>query len=85
MSSRDEEPALLGRQWNNVGRGEISEDLTIASEWADVPRGGIDGSGTVDFKIGADSDGNLQITKTGETGSGRGDSLWTPCEPGFPR
>ena len=85
MSSRNEEPTLLGREWNNVGRGEISEDLTIASEWADVPRGGAEGSGTVDFKIGANSEGNLQITKTGGTGSGRGDSLWLPCEPGFPQ
>ena len=50
MSSRDEGPALLGRHWNNVCRGEISEDLTIASEWADVPRGGIDGSGDGRFQ-----------------------------------
>ena len=85
MSSRDEEPDLLGREWNNVGRGEIGEDLTIASEWADVPRGGAEGGGTVDFKIGADSEGNLEITKTGGTGSGRGDTVWTPCEPGFPQ
>ena len=26
MSSRDQEPTLPGREWNNVGRGEISED-----------------------------------------------------------
>ena len=83
MSSRDGPPALLGREWNNVGRGEIQTDLTIPSDWFDVPRGGIDGGGTVDFKIGPDSAGNVQITKTSETGSGRGDTVWTRCEPGF--
>jgi hypothetical protein len=83
MSSRDQPPEVLGKDWNNVGRGEIQEDLSIVSEWADVPRGGVGGSGTVTFQIGADTDGNLQITKTGGTGSGRGDSLWTPCTLGF--
>ena len=83
MSERDEPPALLGRVWNNVGRGEIQEDLSIVSEWADVPRGQIDGSGTVTFQIGADAAGNLQITKTSESGTGRGDTLWTPCTLGF--
>ena len=83
MSDRAEPPEQLGRGWNNVGRGEIQDNLSIASEWADVPRGAIAGAGTVTFQIGADSDGNLQITKTGETGSGRGDTRWTPCVLGF--
>lgn len=83
MSSRDGPPATLGRDWNNVGRGEINNDLTIVSDWVDVPRGGINGSGTVNFKIGADPLGNIQITKTSETGAGRGDTLWTRCTPGF--
>jgi len=83
MSSRNDPPAGLGRNWNNVGRGEIKDDLTIASDWVDVPRGAIDGGGTVNFKIGADSAGNLQITKTSGTGSGRGDTVWTRCTPGF--
>lgn len=84
MSSRDEPPGSLGRVWNNVGRGEISDDLTIVSDWVDVPRGVIDGSGTVNFKIGPDAAGNLKITKTSETGAGRGDTVWTPCTLGFP-
>jgi hypothetical protein len=84
MSNRSDPPAALGRDWNNVGRGEIKSDLTIASDWVDVPRGGIDGYGTVNFKIGPDSAGNLQITKTSETGTGRGDTVWTRCTPGFP-
>lgn len=79
MSSRDGSSVALGRDWNNVGRGELAADLTIASEWSDVPRGVVDGYGTVNFKVGADASGNLQITKTSETGSGRGDSVWTPC------
>ena len=84
MSQRDEAPGSLGRFWNNVGRGEIRDDLTIAAEWADVPRGQTPGYGTVNFRIGADASGNIQITKTSETGSGRGDTRWTRCEPGFP-
>ena len=79
MSNRDQPPASLGRDWNNVGRGELGKDLTIVSDWADVPRGGILGSGTVTLKVGPDADGNLQITKRSETGTGRGDTLWTPC------
>ncbi len=77
-------PSALGRQWNNVGRGEIQSDLTIVSDWIDVPRGGSDGGGTVNLQIGADLSGNIQITKISETGSGRGDALWTRCTPGFP-
>jgi len=84
MSDRALPPEHLGRDWNNVGRGEIKKDLTIVSDWVDVPRGGIDGYGTVNFKIGPDSAGNLQITKTSETGTGRGDTVWTRCQPGFP-
>ncbi len=84
MSSRNDPPELLGRRWNSVGRGEIKDDLTIAADWVDVPRGKDAGHGTVVFKIGADSAGNLQITKTSETGTGRGDTVWTRCTPGFP-
>jgi len=84
MSNRQGLPVTLGRDWNNVGRGEIKSDLTIVSDWVDVPRGQIDGYGTINFKIGPDSAGNLQITKTSETGTGRGDTVWTRCTPGFP-
>ena len=48
MSSRTTH--RLGRNWNNVGRGEIKDDLTIVADWADVPRGAIDGYGTVDLQ-----------------------------------
>jgi hypothetical protein len=83
MSSRNDPPASLGRNWNNVGRGEINKDLTIVADWVDVPRGGVDGYGTVNFKVGADAAGNLQVTRTSETGTGRGDTVWTRCTPGF--
>ena len=83
MSDRSLPPERLGRDWNNVGRGEIKPDHTIVSDWVDVPRGGIDGYGTVTWKIGPDAGGNIQLTKISETGTGRGDSLWTRCEPGF--
>lgn len=82
MSSRDEAPETLGRDWNNVGRGEI-KDLTLVADWVDVPRGGIAGYGIVTFKIGADSAGNIQLTKTKDEGTGRGDTLWSRCQPGF--
>ena len=84
MSTRDGPPAALGRDWNNVGRGEI-KDLVIVAEWSDVPRGRVGGSGQVDFTIGADSAGNIQLTKTKDVGSGRGDTKWTRCQAGFPR
>lgn len=84
MASRDGAPVELGREWNNVGRGEI-KDLMLVADWVDVPRGGIDGYGTVTFKIGADSTGNIQLTKTSDVGTGRGDTLWTRCQPGFPQ
>jgi hypothetical protein len=83
MSQRDEPPGSLGRTWNNVGRGEIKDDLTIVAEWADVPRGMVDGDGTVTFKIGPDGAGNIQVTKISETGTGRGDTKWSRCQPGF--
>ena len=83
MSSRNDPPPALGRDWNNVGRGQL-KDLTITSDWVDVPRGGIAGYGTVNFTVGPDAAGNIQITKTSETGTGRGDTLWTRCTPGFP-
>lgn len=82
MSSRDGPPEGLGREWNNVGHGEI-KDLTLVADWVDVPRGGIDGYGIVTFKIGADSAGNIQLTKTKDEGTGRGDTMWTRCQPGF--
>jgi hypothetical protein len=81
MSSRDDTPTALGRDWNNVGRGEI-KDLTVAVDWADVPRGEIMGYGTLTLKIQADANGNTQIVKTAETGEGFGNSVWTPCSPG---
>ena len=82
MADRAADPSLLGREWNNVGRGEIKDDLTIAVEWADVPRGGILGGGTLTVKIEKDAKGNIQLRKVAETGSGFGNSLWTPCSPG---
>ena len=81
MSSRADPPIALGRDWNNVGHGEIT-DLAISVDWASVPRGQEVGSGTVTLSIGKDSSGNIQLTKTGETGSNFGVTRWTPCTPG---
>ena len=81
MSEREGSPSRLGLDWNNVGRGEI-DGLTINVEWADVPRGEILGGGTLTLTIEDDGTGNVRIVKTTETGSGFGNNVWTPCEPG---
>src|SRR4249920_228391 len=46
MSEASGPPDRLGRDWNNVATGTIKDDLTIPLTWADVPRGGVMGSGT---------------------------------------
>ena len=81
MSGRAERPSSLGRDWNNVGRGVIKA-LKIDVEWADVPRGGILGGGTLSLTIKDDGSGNVQIVKDSETGTGFGNTIWTPCAPG---
>jgi hypothetical protein len=81
MSGQAESPSGLGRDWNNVGRGVIKA-LKIDVEWADVPRGGILGDGTLSLTIKDDGSGNVQIVKDSETGSGFGNTIWTPCTPG---
>ena len=81
MSERAGGPALLGRGWNNVARGDIKA-LVIDVEWADVPRGGVLGNGTMQLKVEGDATGNVRIVKVSETGSGFGNNIWTPCSPG---
>jgi len=85
MSDRSGPVDGLGRAWNNVGRGVLKDDLSIDADWADVPRGGVGGYGTVVFQVIRDANGGMQIAKTKETGTGRGDSLWWPCKLGFIR
>lgn len=81
MSGRAGIPSDLGRDWNNVGRGVIKA-LKVDVEWADVPRGGILGNGTLSLKIEDDGTGNVHIVKVDETGTGFGNNIWTPCTPG---
>ncbi len=81
MSERAGTPARVGREWNNVARGEI-KSLAIEVEWADVPRGEILGNGTLSLKIEDDGSGTVRIVKVSETGTGFGNTLWTPCTPG---
>ena len=81
MSGRDGPPEELGRGWNNVARGEI-DGLKISVEYADVPRGGNLGSGTLTLTIQADETGNIQMVKDTESPAGFGSSVWTPCTPG---
>jgi subtilisin family serine protease len=81
MSGRAGSPADLGRDWNNVGRGVIKA-LKVDVEWADGPRGGILGNGTLSLKIEDDGTGNVRVVKVDETGTGFGNSIWTYCTPG---
>ena len=81
MSDRAGSPSDLGRGWNNVGRGVIKA-LKVDVEWADVPRGGILGNGTLSLKIEDDGTGNVRIVKVDETGTGFGNNIWTYCTPG---
>jgi hypothetical protein len=80
MSERDGPPLRLGRDWNNVARGDI-KGLVIDVVWADVPRGNILGNGTMNLKIEGDAAGNIRIAKVSETGSGFGNRIFTPCKP----
>lgn len=82
MSGQAGRPESLGREWNNVAAGELKSDLTIDLDWADVPRGGILGDGTLKFKVEATADGNTQLTKVSETGTGFGGEIFSPCAPG---
>ena len=72
---------LFGRDWNDVARGEI-KSVAIEVEWADVPRGGILGNGTLSLKVEDDGAGSVRIVKVSETGTGFGNTMWTPCTPG---
>ena len=81
MSGQSGPAALLGRDWTNVAAGEIKADLTIELEWADVPRGGVLGDGTLVWTV-EDVDGNTRMRKLSETGSGFGGVIFTPCAPG---
>jgi hypothetical protein len=82
MSGRVGSPSDLGRDWNNVAKGTINADLTIDLDWADVPRGGILGHGTLHWKIIDDGTGNIVLKKMAETGTGFGGSRFTACQPG---
>jgi hypothetical protein len=83
MANRAGPAADLGREWNNVGRGLIdSSTRTIEVSWADVPRGGILGHGTLVLHIEADSAGNLQLLTVSQDDGGFGARIFTPCSPG---
>jgi hypothetical protein len=82
MSGQSGAPADLGRDWNNVATGPLKSDMTISLNWADVPRGGIQGYGTLLWKVVDDGTGNAKLTKLSETGTGFGGATFTPCAPG---
>lgn len=72
-----------GRGFDNVGRGVIGPTLKIIAQWSEVPRGGTYGGGPVNYQIGPDDQGNIQITKTYDPGHGRDDTTWTRCQAGY--
>ena len=79
MSGREGSPLELGREWNNVVRGEIN-GLQIDAEWSDVPRGESAGHGTSTLRIQDDGTGNIEIVLLSQTGD-FGLTVWTPCAP----
>jgi hypothetical protein len=81
MNGRTLPPEQLGREWDNVAIGTLGDDGTITLDWFDVPRGAILGYGTLTLLVGADASGNVQIMKTGETGTGFATALFAPCAP----
>jgi hypothetical protein len=81
MSGRSGTLERLGRDWNNVGRGEI-KGVSIDVEWADMPRGQILDGGTMNLKIEDDGSGNVQIVKVSQASGDFGNTTWTPCKPG---
>jgi hypothetical protein len=80
MSDRNLPAADLGRGWNNVAIGKLASDGTIQVNWMDVPRGNILGGGTLTLKVEAAPNGDLQIVKTDETGTGFGGETFRPCQ-----
>jgi hypothetical protein len=80
MSGRSGTPERLGREWNNVARGEI-KGVSVLVDWADVPRGQIQDGGTMTLKIEDDGTGNVSIVKVSETSGDFGNTSWTPCKP----
>jgi hypothetical protein len=62
-----------GHEWTNVFVGKVNGD-TINGNWADVPRGHLQGSGTLTLKFTV-SEFRINIQKTGGTGDFSG-SQW---------
>jgi len=67
-----------GLSFSNVLRGVISSDFSIAAQWADVPKGSTQGLGTLALVVRAPTSdqGDLEILKQGETGTGFGGGRW---------
>jgi hypothetical protein len=80
MSGRAGTPERLGREWNNVARGEI-KGVSVLVDWADMPRGQIQDGGTMTLKIEDDGTGNVEIVKVNETSGDFGNTRWKPCKP----
>jgi hypothetical protein len=78
MSGRGGPADLVGRNWSNVARGTLGDDLVLEIDWADVPRAHHTASGTVWAQVGSDRDGSLQLRLIRDTG-GSDVPLWTPC------
>lgn len=63
-----------GQTWTNAFVGKINGD-TITGNWADVPRGKVQGFGTLTLKV-TNEGGRISIQKTGSTGSPFGATTW---------
>jgi len=67
----------LGSRWATVGHGSI-DALAITAEWANVPRGAGQASGTLVLEIQDNGQGNIQIVTRRQSG-GFGNTLWLPA------
>lgn len=63
-----------GRSWTNAFAGKIAGD-TISGTWADVPRGKVQGLGTLTLKV-SQVGPKIVMQKIGSAGSGFSASSW---------
>jgi hypothetical protein len=68
-----------GMEFTNVFYGSLSDDgYFIYGDWADVPRGGTVGSGTLGLAIWDDASGRRLLRVDDQTTGGFGGSAWFP-------
>jgi hypothetical protein len=64
-----------GKEWTNVFHGEI-KGRQIIGDWADVPKGGSMGSGTMHLELEIRRGNVVEIRKTKQIGDNFGGGVW---------